>query len=437
MSSYLLDMVCQAHAYPRMGWRWKKSDLPIHVYCQDLWEHKYRVHYQKICDHFLISLFQLLFCARAPCMSEKAMEAISEIDDWFVLENETYIRIYGSTKPPHVLPKFVPDKLVLQEVAYHTLVHGVGASLSKYKKLSWPPLPFYVGSYSFKNSKEAHAEAEALATFHFGEGIFHRYDPRKVVSQHCKLCKHKWPYESETWRDEDIYKKAHNYDEVILRRGGSSTTKENSKVEQEKEAKEAEAKEKDEEEAAAKETTEKERLEKDHEALWKKKAEEEVVAKAVAEKERLEKEPEALRHKKSKEEAAAKATTEKERLEKEAEALRHKEAAEEEIAIAEAEKKRKGEEEQEQRRLRAEQEAKLKQEEEERKKKEEEKKAQEEIDDTDPMDTDLPEASSIPLTGGHFPLGELGLGGLTSFKASRVADLDSFIFDRAQGKIVQ
>ena len=124
-------------------------------------------------------------------------------------------------------------------------------------------------------------------------------------------------------------------------------------------------------------------------------------------------------------------------MEKEAEALHHKEEAEEEIAIAEAEKKRKREEEQEQRRLRAEQEAKLKQEEEERKKKEEEKKAQEEIDDTDPMDTDLPEASSITLTGGHFHLGEIGLGGLTSFKASRVADLDSFIFDRAQGKIVQ
>jgi hypothetical protein len=61
MSSYLLDMVCQEHDYPTMGWRWKKSDLLIHLYCQDLWEHKYRVHYQKICNHFLISLFQLLF----------------------------------------------------------------------------------------------------------------------------------------------------------------------------------------------------------------------------------------------------------------------------------------------------------------------------------------------------------------------------------------
>ena len=53
------------------------------------------------------------------------------------------------------------------------------------------------------------------------------------------------------------------------------------------------------------------------------------------------------------------------------------------------------------------------------------------------MDNNLPEASSIPLTRGHFPMGELGLRRLTSFKASRVADLGSFIFDRAQGKIVQ
>jgi hypothetical protein len=175
------------------------------------------------------------------------MEVVSEIDDWFVRENETYIRIYGSTKPPPIVPKFVLDKLVLQEVAYHTLVHGFGASISKYKKLAWPPLPFYLGSYNFKNSKEAHAEAEALETFHFREGIFHRYDPQKVVNQHCKLCKRKWPCEYETWRDEEIYKRAHNYDEVILRRGGKSMTKENSKDEQENATKEAKAKEKYEE----------------------------------------------------------------------------------------------------------------------------------------------------------------------------------------------
>jgi len=89
------------------------SDLPIHFYFQDLWEHKYRVYYHNIFDHFLIHLFQLLLCSPTPCMSEKAMEAIKKIGDWFVLDNGNYIMIYESTKSQHVFPKLFPNKLVL------------------------------------------------------------------------------------------------------------------------------------------------------------------------------------------------------------------------------------------------------------------------------------------------------------------------------------
>jgi hypothetical protein len=68
-------------------------------------------------------------------MLEKEMLAISKVGDWYVLEMGTYIKAHGSTKPPHLLPKFVPNKLILQEVAYLTLLHGVGAVLSRDKKL--------------------------------------------------------------------------------------------------------------------------------------------------------------------------------------------------------------------------------------------------------------------------------------------------------------
>jgi hypothetical protein len=102
-------------------------------------------------------------------MSEKAIEAISEVGDWYVIDKGTYIRVFRAIKAPHVLPKFISDKLALQEVAYQTFVHGVGASLARDKKSLWPPLPFHVGSYGFKDVKEAVAKAEILVTFHFGE----------------------------------------------------------------------------------------------------------------------------------------------------------------------------------------------------------------------------------------------------------------------------
>jgi hypothetical protein len=40
MASYLLDTVCVINAFPGMGWQWQSSDPPIHICCQDLWEHK-------------------------------------------------------------------------------------------------------------------------------------------------------------------------------------------------------------------------------------------------------------------------------------------------------------------------------------------------------------------------------------------------------------
>jgi hypothetical protein len=113
MSSYLLDVVCLVHSFLGMGWKMQPSDPPIHVYFQDLWKHKYRIHYHNICEHFMTPLFHLLLYSLALCMLEKPTQAISKVGDWYVLEKGIYIRFYGATKAPHLLPKFIPDKLVL------------------------------------------------------------------------------------------------------------------------------------------------------------------------------------------------------------------------------------------------------------------------------------------------------------------------------------
>jgi hypothetical protein len=110
-------------------------------------------------------LFQLLFFDPTLCMSDKARLAFGKIGDWFFLGHKTYIKIYGSTKLPHLFPKPIPDKFSLQEVAYQTLVNGVGAPLAKDKKLSWPTKTFCLGSFSFKDTKKAQVEADILATF--------------------------------------------------------------------------------------------------------------------------------------------------------------------------------------------------------------------------------------------------------------------------------
>jgi hypothetical protein len=50
------------------------------------------------------------------------------------MEDGTYIRIYGDTKAPHLLPKFFSGILVLQEIAYQMVILEVGAVFYREKK---------------------------------------------------------------------------------------------------------------------------------------------------------------------------------------------------------------------------------------------------------------------------------------------------------------
>jgi hypothetical protein len=95
-------------------------------------------------------------------MTDKAITVIRRIGDWYLMEHGTYIRIYGAMKPPHLLPRFIPDKLVLQEVAYQTIIHGVEGMLYRSKKSIWPPLPLYIGNYFFENTKQAQVEVDVF-----------------------------------------------------------------------------------------------------------------------------------------------------------------------------------------------------------------------------------------------------------------------------------
>jgi hypothetical protein len=87
-------------------------------------------------------------------MTDKDMKVIRRIGDWYLMEHRTYIRVYGAMNLPHLLPRFVPDKLVLQEVVYQTIIHGVGGMMYRLKKEIWPPLPLCVENYLFKNTKQ-------------------------------------------------------------------------------------------------------------------------------------------------------------------------------------------------------------------------------------------------------------------------------------------
>ena len=134
MSSYLMNVMCANLEFPSLGWKCESNLPSIHVYCKMLWDTKYKEDYELICSGLFLTLYQVLFTEEAPCLSPKRQNIVKKYGDWYMTPVGVYIRIDGSTKPPHWLPHLIPDSLLLQEISYHTYVNGVATSLQKKRK---------------------------------------------------------------------------------------------------------------------------------------------------------------------------------------------------------------------------------------------------------------------------------------------------------------
>jgi hypothetical protein len=88
-------------------------------------------------------------------MNDNAIVVTIRIGDWYLMEHDTYIWIYGAIKPTHLLPRFIPDKIVLREVSYQTIIHGVRGMLYRLEKSIWTPLPISIRNCFFEYTKQA------------------------------------------------------------------------------------------------------------------------------------------------------------------------------------------------------------------------------------------------------------------------------------------
>jgi hypothetical protein len=72
-----------------------------------------------ICNYFMVPLHLILKNPLAPRLTQEAIDTIKENGDWFIDEEFSYVRIYGCEGAPHILPRYVLDRLVLREIAYN------------------------------------------------------------------------------------------------------------------------------------------------------------------------------------------------------------------------------------------------------------------------------------------------------------------------------
>jgi hypothetical protein len=66
-------------------------------------------------------MYKTIFFELERCMTEKTMQEIGEVGEWYLIDKGTYIGIFRTTKSPHMFPKFISNKMALQKVAYQNV----------------------------------------------------------------------------------------------------------------------------------------------------------------------------------------------------------------------------------------------------------------------------------------------------------------------------
>ena len=132
-------------------------------------------------------LYELIFLKDPNCLSDNAMDVICEYGDYFLSREGTYMRMYGCSTSPSLLPKYAIDYVVHKEAVTHLFTSGIGKFLFEIKKETFSPLPFCIGSYKFTRVKGASKFVKDLENFHFGEKRFHRNDNSGKVVENCAI----------------------------------------------------------------------------------------------------------------------------------------------------------------------------------------------------------------------------------------------------------
>jgi hypothetical protein len=201
---------------------WNEPEL-AHLETPDpcIFRHIVGEHVQEILLSHLRSIYRtysfFLFEKECPRLSNATKKIISKFGHWYLDERDTYIRVFKSTGAPHLLPMYVPDRLVVGEICYQTILQGYNATLVKYKKREFIPYGFHIGFYMLKYTTQAKKEGLSQLEFQFQIGLFRKHDPKGLVLKHASQVSSSWPYTHDRFEDEIFTENAQNWDEVMER----------------------------------------------------------------------------------------------------------------------------------------------------------------------------------------------------------------------------
>jgi len=168
---------------------------------------KYKKNYSLLYDFLLPPLYRLIFFKEFPKLIREAMRLIKNIGNRYLQEDYTYLIIYGVTASPHLLPKYVPNRLTLIDFSYQTIPQGFNSSLAKdARKNNFKPYNIYLGHYGLLNYRKERKEANViLDQYRFPKGHFGMHDPFVMVVKNNEMVSITYPYTQNQWDNEVPY----------------------------------------------------------------------------------------------------------------------------------------------------------------------------------------------------------------------------------------
>ena len=133
MSSILIDCILCTQPFPALKCHWDKDRAPVSAAYKLFWAHKYYNYYKEICEHFIMPLYTLIFLVECNCMWEEAFKVIQEYENYYLIEDGLYVRMYGSSRAPSLLPRYATNYVLHKEVVWQLYIDGIGNFLFEQK----------------------------------------------------------------------------------------------------------------------------------------------------------------------------------------------------------------------------------------------------------------------------------------------------------------
>ena len=130
----------------------------------------------------MLPIHKRLYNRDSPRFSQEAEVDIFPVAIWFGEEMFTYIMVFCCITSPHVLPFYVPDKLMAREIAYQTCSGGISKSLKESKKAIWLQFPVSCGVFALHDLGHVFREVDNILSLRL-----HKF-PGRQLSRILPLC---------------------------------------------------------------------------------------------------------------------------------------------------------------------------------------------------------------------------------------------------------